>query len=189
MGVKSTHKQAGCLVAEHGSREALKSQGGAHYSLDFSTTANKSKQGGAHSGSAASETPGAFLAMGGGQRTATATVDPASEQWPIVVLTPLSPSDSQLQEYSLLASGRHAVEDRAPTHHSCGATPEGALEKQKEDVSDDSASTKQNSYKHISGAQATGVTVTVASIKHSLMDTRGDPALSNAPHRGKGEFY
>ena len=58
--------EAGSLVAEHSSSATVsfKSQGGAHCSLDFLTTAHKVKA-----------IPRAFLAMGGVRRTAIATVD------------------------------------------------------------------------------------------------------------------
>ena len=61
---------------------------------------------------------------------------PASEQGPIIVLFPLP-------EYALLASGRHAVEDRAHPRPCRRATSEGAPESKSKDVSIDQTEFRQ----------------------------------------------
>ena len=96
----------------------------------------------------------------------------ASEQWPIVVLSPLPGP-----QYALLASCQHAVEDQAHTTALSWSHVRGRTGKTKAKMS---ASTKQNSDKHMSGAQSnTGVHQAFingyqgASIKHSLMHPTG----------------
>ena len=73
------HLRAGSLVVEHGSREAQKVKAaptGAGPAGPPLFDHSPKIQGDTHRGSAASQSPGAFLAVGCVRGTATSTVDP-----------------------------------------------------------------------------------------------------------------
>ena len=121
--VKSARKQAGSLVAEHGSRrrEFQKSRRSRSTApLDFLTTAHKVKA----APTVARPLRRRHVPWLACDAQPLPRFIPASKQWPIVVL-------SRLPEYALLASGRHPVEDRAHPRPCYGATSKGAKAKQK----------------------------------------------------------
>ena len=105
---------------------------------------------------------------------------PASLKGPIIVLFPLP-------VYALLVSGRHAFEDRAHPRPCRGATSEGAVRR--------TCKQKQRCHRRPNRIP-TSIYLEqrpLASIKHSLMDTRGvhgpSSILSWTPQREGGSQH
>ena len=123
-GVESSRKQARSLVAGHCSREFQNVKAAPTWLFDGNLTI-------AHNVKAAPNVARPLPSCQVPFRPCAACgalplprFTPASEQRPIVVLSPLP-------EYALLASGRHVVEDRAQPRPYRGATSERAPAKQK----------------------------------------------------------